>query len=83
MDVCIKNIGDEDWKLFKEESIKHDVKMGVLFNTLVREHKKECSGSNWNDVLYGEKKLKGILSKEDGIKLRKEFKESMQLREVL
>ena len=38
MDVCIKNIEETDWKNFRMEAIKHDLKTGEMFSKLVREH---------------------------------------------
>ncbi len=80
MDVCIKNIDEENWRLFKEESAKHALKLGDLFNCLLREHTNKCKGTNWDRVLYGEKKLKGLLTREEGDKIRSEFRKGFSLR---
>lgn len=81
MDVCIKNIDGEDWRLFKEESAKHALKLGDLFNILLREHTNKCKGTNWDKVLYGEKKLKGLLTREEGNKICSEFRKGFSLRQ--
>jgi len=82
MDVCIKNVNDDDWRMFKVESAKHGMKMGDFFNKIVIEHKENCSKSNWNKVLYGKNKLKGLLVREDLKKTREEFRKNFKLREI-
>jgi len=81
MDVCIKNIDEEDWRTFKSESVKHGLKMGDLFNKIVGEHKEYCPSSNRDAILLDEKPLKGILTREDGRRIRTEFEKNMMLRE--
>ncbi len=81
MDVCIKNIGDESWRSFKSESVKHGLKLGDFFSKLVFEHKKKCNESNWDKALHGKKVLKGVLSREDMTKIRAEFRENFKMRE--
>ncbi len=82
MDVCIKNINDGDWKSFKSESIKHDLKVGEFFNILVHEHEEKCTESNWDTVLFGEKSLKGMIPRGEGKKLREMFHKGFYLREM-
>ena len=80
MDVCIKNIDEEDWRLFKTESAKHGLKLGELFNDLVKEHTSKCTGDNWDKILYGKKPLKGLLTRKEGDKIRAEFRKGFVLR---
>ncbi len=80
MDVCIKNINEEEWCVFKSESIRHGVKMGDFFAKVIKEHHSACQGSNWEKVLYGEKKLKGILTQVDSKVLREEFRKGFKMR---
>ncbi|MBI2146454.1 hypothetical protein HYU22_03875 [Candidatus Woesearchaeota archaeon] len=80
MDVCIKNIPEEDWRIFKAESIKHGLKMGEFFNKVVLEHEASCHAGNWERILRGEKTCKGILSKEEGRNIRSEFRKDFSLR---
>ncbi|MFH1828311.1 MAG: hypothetical protein ABH824_03545 [Nanoarchaeota archaeon] len=80
MDVCIKNINDDDWRNFKSESVKHGLKLGDFFNKLVKEHHLRCKESNWENILYGKKKLKKVLMKEDAKKIRSEFRENFNMR---
>lgn len=80
MDVCIKNIDEENWRLFKEESAKHTLKLGDLFNNILQEHTHKCTGANWDKVLYGKKTLKGLLTREEGAKIRSEFRKGFLLR---
>lgn len=80
MDVCIKNIPKEEWLIFKSESASHGMKSGEFFSKIVKEHKERCKESNWDKILYGEKKLKGILSQKDYEEIRKEFRENFKLR---
>ena len=81
MDVCIKNIGDESWRSFKSESVKHGLKLGVFFSKLVFEHQEKCNGSNWDKAPHGKKVLKGLLSKKDIVKIQTEFRENFKMRE--
>jgi len=81
MDVCIKNINEEEWKEFKSESIHHGMKVGSFFNKIVREHKEKCVGSNWERVLLGKKDLKGILTRKDYPHLKNEFRTSFKMRD--
>ncbi|MBS3139371.1 hypothetical protein J4479_00025 [Candidatus Woesearchaeota archaeon] len=80
MDICIKNINKNNWLDFKSESLKHGLHLGELFNEIINEHLKRCTGGNWEKVLYGEKKCKGILSLADLKKIRSEFREKISLR---
>tara|TARA_Y100000294_G_C8324368_1_gene244018 strand:- start:85 stop:336 length:252 start_codon:yes stop_codon:yes gene_type:complete len=81
MDICIKNINDEKWREFKAESARHGLKMGELFNKMVDEHKEHCHKTNWDEILHGEKPLKGMIENVDFKKVRKEFRENFKLRE--
>ncbi len=80
VDVCIKNINEELWREFKAEAIKHRLKIGAFFNKLIYEHEQRCKGSNWENILYGEKKLKGMVTKEEGVAIREEFRKQFALR---
>ena len=57
MDVCIKNINDESWRMFKSESVKHDMRVGEFFSILVEEHKERCNKSTLKDLLFSKKTL--------------------------
>ncbi|MBD3204319.1 hypothetical protein GF327_08560 [Candidatus Woesearchaeota archaeon] len=57
MDVSIKNIPDKDWRAFKVEAAKHNLKTGEMFSKLVNEHKEKCEKGNWKKFLYSEKTL--------------------------
>ena len=80
MDVCIKNIDEENWRFFKSESAKHGVKTGEFFNKLVHEHQLKCKESNWEKVLYGKKPLKGLVTQEDLREIRKDFRNNFTTR---
>ncbi len=80
MDVCIKNINEEEWRVFKSESIRHGVKIGDFFAKVIKEHHSKCQGSNWEKVLYGEKKLKRLLTQVDSTALREGFRKGFQMR---
>ncbi len=80
MDVCIKNINEEDWREFKSESIHHGLKVGDFFNKIIREHKEKCGGSNWEIILKGKKELKGVLTSKDYASLRSEFRTGFRMR---
>lgn len=80
MDVCIKNIADDDWITFKTESAKHGVRMGDFFSRLVEEHEEKCTESNWDKVLFGEKICKGMVTSEEGKKVRELFRKGFSMR---
>lgn len=71
MDVCIKNINDDDWWAFKSESAKHGMKMGEFFSKIVDEHQEMCSKFTMKDLLAGKK----TLTNEDAGNIRKAMKE--------
>mgnify|MGYP001351857881 CR=1 FL=1 len=79
MDVCIKNVNDKDWRLFKAEAIKNDLKIGEMFNKLVEGTIDKKGKSNWDEVLYGKNKL-NILTQKDLKKIRTEFRKNFKLR---
>ena len=75
MNVCIKNVGENDWRELRIEAIKHKTPIGRFIGRLVREHKmlhKKKIG-NAKSILFGEKTLKGILNYEDLKKVREEL----------
>lgn len=80
MNVCIKNINKDDWRDFRSESIKHGLRLGDFFKEIVEEHLDKCKESNWEKILYGEKKCKGILSQSDLHEIKSEFREKFRLR---
>lgn len=80
MDVSIKDINEHEWRTFKGEAIKHGLKIGGFFNTLVQEHEVKCKEGNWNKVLFGEKTCKGILSQKDARYIRSLFRKRFLMR---
>lgn len=80
MDICIKNVNKEDWLSFKSESAMHEMKAGEFLGKIVKEHKLKCKDGNWDNVLHGEKNLKGILTRRDAKELRETFREEFSLR---
>lgn len=80
MDVSIKEINEHDWRTFKGEAIKHGLKVGEFFNTLIQEHEEKCQEGNWDRILFGEKICKGILSQKDAKVIRSDFRKSFSLR---
>jgi hypothetical protein len=82
MDVSIKNINEHDWRTFKAESIKHGLKVGEFFNTIVQEHQNKCSKGNWDRVLFGEKTAKGIITQCDVKRVRDDFRKNLTMRQI-
>ena len=80
MDVCIKNIGEQEWSMFRAETIKHKLKTGEFFNKVIQEHLAHCSNNNWDKILHGEKRIKNLVSKDDLPKIRAEFRERLKMR---
>ena len=80
MDVSIKDINEHEWRTFKGEAIKHGLKVGEFFSTLVQEHKGKCQEGNWDKILFGEKTCKGILSQKDAKHIRSDFRKSFSMR---
>ncbi|NQV91634.1 hypothetical protein HQ489_04115 [Candidatus Woesearchaeota archaeon] len=81
MDVCIKNINEENWRYFKSESSKHNVTMGELFNKIVGEHKESCNNSNIKEILFGEKTLKGFVTRDEFKKNREFFRKNFRMKQ--
>ncbi len=81
MDVCIKNINEEEWRVFKSESIRHGAKIGDFFAKVIQEHHTKCKGSNWEKILYGEKKLKGFLTQSEYMSHKSQFRKEFTMRE--
>ncbi len=52
----IKNVDENTWAEFKSLAAKNQVKLGMLFKTLVEEHERN-SVAFWEDILGGEKIL--------------------------
>ena len=76
MDISIKNIDETDWRFFKMESAKYNIKTSEMFSKLVKEHKKNCENTNWKDFLYSKKSLTdedAIIIKEASNNFRKDF----------
>ena len=53
MDVCIKNVDENAWRTFKSEAVKKNVKVGTMFNLLIKN--KSSENSNLGNILYGKK----------------------------
>lgn len=81
MDVCIKNIDEEDWRHFKAEAAKHGMKAGDFLSKILKDHEESCK-SNWEEILYGEKPLKGVLNIEDAKKIRSEFRRGFKFKTI-
>ncbi len=52
----IKGVNREVWLRFKELAAKKGMKMGDLFENMVKEHSKK-SDDFWSEILSGEKRL--------------------------
>lgn len=71
MNIAIKNIKEEDWRLLKSEAAKHNLKIAEFLNTVLLEHKKREEKNNWNEVLYGPK----FLNEKDTAKIKEVMEE--------
>ncbi len=80
MDICIKSIDEEEWRIFRVESIKHGLKAGDFFAKIIQEHEASCKESNWNKVLFGEKTCKGLMTQEEGKRIRNTFRKEFTMR---
>jgi len=80
MDACIKNINDESWRSFKSESARNGMKMGELFDALVKEYikNKKAKIGNAREILFGKKTLKGVLTRGEFKNIRKEFRKDFE-----
>ena len=70
--VEVKTIKDVDkgtWEEFKSFAAKNNVKLGIFFKTLVKEHKKNNTAF-WDSILKNEK----ILSDKEADELEKSIK---------
>ena len=59
----IKGINREVWLTFKELAAKKGMRMGDLFENMIKEHSKKSDGF-WDDVLSGEKRISDDEAKE-------------------
>lgn len=77
MNISIKNIDEEDWKLIKSEAARRKLNIGKFLSKAAIEYKKRAmQESNWNEILYGKKFLsqkEADTIKEIMKELRKEF----------
>ena len=77
MDVCIKNVGDDAWRMFKSESAKNGMRTGEFFTKIVEDYNAKKTG-NFRKILYREKPLKNILKDVDYRKIREEFNKDFE-----
>ena len=67
MNIAIKNVREEDWRVIKSEAVKNDLKIGEFLNKLLMEYKnKDKKSGNWKDILYGRK----FLNSSDAAKIK-------------
>lgn len=79
MDVCLKNVDENAWRKFKAHAAENSLRLGDYFKELVEKNNKDLK-SNWNEILYGPKPLKGLFTREDYKKIKKEVREGFKLR---
>ncbi|MBI3032698.1 hypothetical protein HYY69_04440 [Candidatus Woesearchaeota archaeon] len=79
MDVCLKNVDEEAWRKFKAHAAENGMKLGDYFKEVVNKDTKPLK-SNWHQILYGPKPLKGLFTSEDYKKIKKEVREGFKLR---
>lgn len=79
MQVTIKNVEENKFRELKVESVRHGLTTGEFLGKLVDEHKERCA-ANADAVLYGEKTLKGILSRDDVASIRAYFRKNFTMR---
>ena len=52
MEKLVKGVNNEVWKDLREESIKHNMRIGDFIEQLVHEHKElEKAGGGWDFIL--------------------------------
>lgn len=79
MNISIKNIKEEDWRLLKSEAAKHDLKIAEFLNIVLAEHKKREERNNWNEIIHGPK----FLNAKDTDKIKEvmeEFRKEFEFR---
>ena len=76
----IKGVDRETWLLFKEIAAKKGMKMGDLFESMVKEQSKR-SGEFWNEVLSGEKRISDKEA-EDMLKIVKKLRKERGFRDA-
>ncbi|GEM_PF-2939492 len=60
MNISIKDVREEDWRILKSEAAKEDLKIGEFLSKVLMEYKKaEADSGNWNAILNGKKYLSG------------------------
>ena len=66
MNISIKNIKEEDWRLIKAESSKNNLNIGEFLSKVLHEYKKEKENTNWNEIMHGKK----FINEGDGKKIK-------------
>lgn len=80
MDVCIKGVDKDVWRDLKVEAAKYELPLGRFIGKVIKDYKMKGKKGNIKDILYGEKPLKGILSRDDYKKIRESFRRNLKLR---
>ena len=80
MNISIKNIREEDWRLLKSEAARHNLKIAEFLNRVLLEHKdREKEKGNWSEILHGKK----FLTEREATKIKeitKEFRKEFEFR---
>ena len=80
MNISIKNVKEETWRVVKSEAAKHNLNIGDFLNKVLLEHKKrEEEKNNWNEIMYG----KRILKEKEIEKIRESMKDFRKELEVV
>ncbi|MCH8004342.1 MAG: hypothetical protein IH934_06975 [Nanoarchaeota archaeon] len=72
MNISIKNVNEEDWRVIKSEAAKNNLNIAKFLNRVIIDYKKKhTEENNWNDILYGKK----FLSEKDAKKIKEVMKD--------
>ena len=67
MNISIKNVKKEDWRIIKSEAAKNDLNIGEFLNRVMTDYKRKYKEeTNWNEILYGDK----VLNEKDTAKIK-------------
>ncbi|MBI4019624.1 MAG: hypothetical protein HY364_05230 [Candidatus Aenigmarchaeota archaeon] len=70
MEKLVKDVKEEEWKVFRAEAAMHGLKVGEFFGYLVEEHiKMERKTGNWDNL-----SKRKVLTEKDAKKMKEALK---------
>ena len=80
MDIAIKNVREEDWRLLKAEAARENLKIGEFFGKLVKLYRQKEGKGNRDEILYGRKMMLTDKEAEGMREAIREFRKGFEFR---